>query len=304
MAQYKITKKRILRLNLPHGYDIEKIEIGVPVLSDEAKKVNLKNIGDTVLPAAYFGINSAKNANGYSYPDKTKPMERRYITTNWFQPYGNDYASPVSADIYRDCYPVVDVPPTEIEFTLHQNSEGEKYIIAVLTSTVRNNLLKEVVNLFLEIYGFCFIFSNEIRITQDTKRTRCNWEILPPGKKPGAHLKGQLQKRGEDTDTFDVARLEMLDKYKVEQIAEGLNGFDGYYAYIFAKHCVLESAKYGNATYIIPKENWETLSQKTKRELTDQKVVIEKIIHTESWGNTIRKTLQKLENQTQYGYRV
>lgn len=304
MSQYKITKKRILKLNLPHGYNVDNIEVGVPVLSDEAKKVNLKKVGDTILPAAYFGINSAKNANGYSYTDKTKPKENRYITTNWFQPYGNEYASPVSVDIYRDCYPVVHVPPTEIEFTLHENSDGEKYVIAVLTSNVRKNLLKEVVNLFLEIYGFCFIFSNEISIVQGTKRTRCNWEILPPGKKPSGHVKEQLQKLGYDFDTFDVARLEMLDKYEVEQIAEGINGFDGYYAYVFTKHCVLESAKYGNATYIIPKENWEIFSQKTKKELTDQNVVIDKIVHTESWGKKIRMALQKLENQTQYGYRV
>lgn len=262
------------------------------------KKINLKNVGDVVLPSASFGINSSKNANGYSYPDKTKPMEKRYITTNYIQPYGNDYAFPVPADIYRKCYPIVEVPSTEIEFTLHENNEGEKYVIAVLTTNVRKNLLKEVVNLFLEIYGFCFIFSNEIKVIQEIKRTRCNWEILPPDKKPGAHLKGQLQKRGEHVDTFDVARLEMLDKYKVEQIAEGINGFDGYYAYIFTKHCVLESAKYGNATYIIPKENWELLSQKTKRELTDQQLVVEKIIHTEKWSRTISNTLQKLENQT------
>lgn len=301
MAQFKIEKKRIIRFNLPRGYDAGKIEIGVPVVSDEAKKVKLKNIGDTVLPSALFGINSAKNANGYSYPDKTKPMENRYITTNWFQPYGNEHASPVSADIYRDCYPIIEVPPTEIEFTLHENSGSEKYVIAVLTSIVRKNLLKEVVNLFLEIYGFCYIFSNEIKIVQTAKRTRCNWEILPPGKKPSAYLKGQLKARGEDIDTFDVARLEMLDKYNVEQIAEEINGFNGYYAYIFSKHCVLESAKYGNATYIIPKENWEILSQRTKQELTDQKVVVEKIIHTENWSNTIRKSLQKLENQIQYG---
>lgn len=45
-------------------------------------------------------------------------------------------------------------------------------------------------------------------------------------------------------------------------------------------HCVLESALYGNATYIIPKENWEVLSQKMKKELLDEKIVIEKVIHS------------------------
>jgi len=301
MSQYKIEKKRIIKLNLLRGYDVAKIEIGVPVISNEAKIINLKNIGDTILPSADFGIKSKRNAYGYSYSDNTKPMERRYITTNWIKPYGNDNASPVAVDVYRDCYPIVDVFPTEIEFTLHENNDGEKYVIAVLTSNIRKHLLKEVVNIFLEVYGFCYIFSNEITINQAIKRTRCNWEILPHDKKPSEHLKGQLKQHGEEINTFDVARLEMLEKYIVEQIAEGINGFNGYYAYVFNKYCVLESAKYGNATYIIPKENWEILSQKTKQELIDQKVVVEKIIHTKVWGRTISKSLQKLENQIHYG---
>lgn len=47
--------------------------------------------------------------------------------------------------------------------------------------------------------------------------------------------------------------------------------------HIFSNHCVLESAIYGNATYIIPKENWEVLSQKTKQELINERLVIEKL---------------------------
>ncbi|WP_368489223.1 hypothetical protein [Clostridium sp. BJN0013] len=57
----------------------------------------------------------------------------------------------------------------------------------------------------------------------------------------------------------------------------------------------MELAIYGNATYIIPKENWEVLSQKTKQELIDSRVVVDKIIHIEKWKNTIRKTFDKLD---------
>lgn len=92
-------------------------------------------------------------------------------------------------------------------------------------------------------------------------------------------------------------RLQTLERYKTEQIVEGINGFNGYYAYVFVNICVLESAIYGNATYIIPKDNWEFLSQKTKKELLDNKQVINKIIHNEKWGREIRQVLRKLENQ-------
>ena len=88
-----------------------------------------------------------------------------------------------------------------------------------------------------------------------------------------------------------------LEKYDVEQIVEVINGFAGYYAYVFRNHCVLESAIYGNATYIIPKKNWEVYSQMTKKELFDDKIVIEKLIHNKKWSMNIKKVIKKYENQ-------
>lgn len=296
MSNYCIRKTRIQSLKLPKGYERDKIIIGIPVKNNEDAKVGLKNIGDTVLPSSVFGKTCEKNAYGYFYTDKTQPKQNRYVATIWIQPWGNDYASPVPADIYRDCYPKVEVPPTEIEFSLTNDKLGNKYIVAILTQDIRSNKLEETVNMFLEIFGFCYIYSDDLEI--DTAiRHRCNWEILPPGEKPSIHLQKQLQNQGKNTDTFDVDRLKTLEKYKVEQIVEGINGFNGYYAYVFSSICVLESAIYGNATYIIPKNNWEQLSQKTKKELLDSKQVIYKIVHTEKWNREIRQVLKKLEQQ-------
>ena len=85
------------------------------------------------------------------------------------------------------------------------------------------------------------------------------------------------------------------EKYNSEKIVEGINGFKGYYAFIFSKCCVLESAIYGNATYIIPKENWEILSQKTKKELFDENKVIGKIDHTAKWKQNVSDKFRMLE---------
>lgn len=297
MAHFSIEQTKIRVLKLPSEFDLKKIQIGVPITSDEASKINLKNIGDIVLPSGNFGVECERNAYGYTYPDKSRPQERRYVSTNWIHPFGNENASSVAVDIYKKCYSQVKVPPTEIEFILYEGGEANKYVIANLTPQIINNFLKETVNLFLEIYGYCYIFSDEITIDEATNRRRCNWEMLPPGEKPSAHLINHLKKQGIATDIFDVERLRILDKYKTEQVVGGINGFNGYYAYIFKKYCVLESAIYGNATYIIPKENWEILSQKTKQELIDENVVVEKIIHTKKWNNTIRQILSSLENQ-------
>ena len=83
-------------------------------------------------------------------------------------------------------------------------------------------------------------------------------------------------------------------KYNSEKIVEGINGFKGYYAFVFSGYCVLESAIYGNATYIIPRENWENLSQKTKKELFAEDKVVAKIDHTEKWQQNIKNIFNKL----------
>lgn len=296
MAHIKLQQTRIMRWNLPRSFDPKKIQIGVPVISEEASIVNLIEPGDVILPSAEFGPVSSRNAYGYKYPDKTQPKEERYVTTNWVQPFGNSYASAVACDIYKPCYPQIEVPPTEIELTLVEK-EDKQYVAAVLTPEIRADHLVEVVNLFLEIYGKCYIFSDEIEINESTRRRKCNWEILPPGEKPSVHLTNMLRQQGEETDTFDIDRLKTLDCYNVEQIVEGINGFSGYFAYVFSNCCVLESAIYGNATYVIPKENWESFSQKTKKELLDESVVIEKVVHTAHWKGRIRRIIRTLENQ-------
>lgn len=297
MAQYRIEKSRILKFQVPKGYDTSKIQIGVPVMKNEASNVGLQNVGNAILPSGKFGPVCRRNAYGYSYPDKSQPPKKRYISTNWIQPFGNAYASSVAVDIYRPCYLQIEVPPTEIELVLIENKSKHRFVVANLTSTIRNNFLKETINIFLEIYGFCYIFSDGIdfsEMLERQQRQRCNWEILPPGEKPSVHLTNQLKMQEKNIDTFDVSRLSFLETYKLEKIVEGVNGFNGYYAYVFTKYCVLESAIYGNATYIIPKENLEALSQKTKRELIDSRIVVDKIIHTKKWKNTIRKSFDTL----------
>lgn len=288
---------RIRQLTLPTSFDPNKIQIGIPVDADEARVVGLHNIGESVLPSSDFGCVSKRNAYGDEYADKSQPKRKRYINTIWVQPFGNDYASPSPVDVYKKCYPKVLIPPTGIELVLYENFAKKQFVLADLTEKIREHHLVDVVNLFLEIYGRCYVFDEEIDVTSIKKRRRCNWELLPPGEKPSAHLTQQLKNQGVPHDTFDVNRLYALDRYDVEFVAEGINGFGGYYAYVFKNHCVLESSVYGNATYIIPKENWEILSQRTKQELLYEDLVVAKIIHTANWKYELRNVIRKLENQ-------
>lgn len=297
MSSFCIRKGRVKTLKLPKGYDVSKLCIGVPVTDGEDIRIGLKEIGDVVLPSPEFGPVCERNANGYSFIDKTQEKEYRYVSTVRTQPYGNESAYPILIDIYRTCYPREEVPPTEIELLLASDGEGNQYVAANLTEEVRKEHLTEAVNLFLEIYGFCYIYSDSFETFDAMPRRRCNWKILPPGEMPSEHLRQFFERQGKSSETFEVDRLEFVEEYTPENAVEGMNGFDGYYAYIFQGHCVLESAIYGNATYIIPKENWEEMSQRTKRELLDEHRVEMKIVHNQSWHENFSQAMYKLEGK-------
>ncbi len=283
--------KRVNRVRIPQKLDVNNIQIGVPVLNDEAQKVGLSEVGEVILPSGTFGPQSERNAYGYSYADKTKPKLHRYVSTIWIHPYGQIDRSMVSADISRKCYPVVKVEPLGMELLLYKNVKGDKYVIVDMNSEIRNKHIKDAINLMLEIYGCCYVFDQEIDLDKIVRIRKCNWVILPPGECPSDHVKKMLREQGKSTDTYDTYRLEYIEKHKPEACNVGLNGFRGYYAYIFKGYCVLETAYYGNATYVIPKENWEKLSQKTKKELLDEKKVIARIEHRAAWKNMINMYL-------------
>ena len=275
-------------------YDINKILLGIPVEGSEATKDGLKTVGDIVVPSGMFGINCRKNAYGYEISDKTKPKERRYVSTNWIYPFGNTNASKVAVDIYKKCYPKIKVDAYGIELQLYENVNKQQFVIVNMTNDIRTKYMKEAINFMLEIYGKCYIFNGEIRIDDTIQKNRCNWEILPAGEMPSKHLIKQFEAMHRDSDTFDLARLEFIETYNATSCVEGINGFKGYYAYLFEEYCVLESAIYGNATYIIPKDNWEITSQKTKKELIDEKTLIEKIDHTKNWKINIKRIFNTL----------
>lgn len=291
-----IEKTRILKLALPYGFEIDKIIIGIPVTDEEAAYVKLMNVGDSVLPSASFGNACRKNAEGYHYADRTKPKAERYVCTNWFHPYGNEDADEVPVDIYRKCYPRVFVPPTEIEFVLYQNSEKQKFIVAEMQAEPNDNLVKVAVNMFLEVYGKCYVYSDQPVVAERIKTTRRNWVILPPGKRPSEHLSDIIRTNGGGgSSRFELKRLETVEEYAFSEQVAGTNGFSGYYAYVHKSCCVFESATYGNATYIIPYENWEVLSQKTKKELFDSGHVLKKIVHMKTWEDEFRRFMAEMK---------
>lgn len=270
------------------GLNIDEIKVGIIADDNDLIKLGLKNVGESVVPSPSFGKVCGKNANGFEYVDKTKKREQRYVCTVWIYPYGNRNADRIPVDIYRKCFPKVFVAPLEIEMLLEANDNGELFIIASFGSHIDDNAIVDAINMFVEIFGRCTIFTSQLT-NNPTKKIRLNWELLPPSEKPSSYAKRILEDNGETTDTFDIARLKYMDKFKAKVVGVGTNGFSGYYAYVLEKICVFESAKYGNATYIVPNDDWTLLSQMTKKELFDNEFVLAKIIHNADWKQNVRK---------------
>lgn len=276
------------------NFNKAKVQIGIPVLNSENMKLNLFNVGDTVLPSMSFGPVCKKNAVGYSYVDKTAPKENRYVCTIWTYPYGNTKASQIPVDQYRMCYPKINVEASGIEIVLYEDKDGNKFLLAMLDDIQRSNYLLVAINMFIEIFGECHLFE-DISNLNLMKIKRLNWEILPPGIQPSYYFSGKSKQLNKKIDRYAYQRLKYIESLNpLKPYYYGAQGFSGYIIYVFNDFCVLESAIYGNATYIIPKENWESLSQKTKKELTFANLVLYKIIHRKDWEEKIDEAISKL----------
>ena len=69
-------------------------------------------------------------------------------------------------------------------------------------------------------------------------------------------------------------------------------GFNGYVIMGFTKKnlYLLESAYYGNATYIFD-EDWRDLSKMTKAKILNENLQKDRIIHREGWEENIKELL-------------
>lgn len=294
-----ISKKRILSVDFLDKYN--NIKIGIHITNSEYEKLGLKEFveGTVMQPSPELGINCNRNANGYSYPDKTKPKENRVINTiywTWKDWGGNEHGD--FFDVSRKVYPKIEVPASNVEFVLTKNKSGESFILANIDSNTNKDILKLTINMFLEIFGFCEIFNDDLDLIDiHDKIKRCNWELLPPGVKNIVLtnvIKKKERKKAKKPD-FYQSRLDTLESYKPSEVFVGAGGFTGYYAFVFKNTCFLENGFYGNATYVVPKNKWPELSQLSKQEVLSTVDVIGKINHTSEWFEKIQVLMNEYE---------
>ena len=154
-----------------------------------------------------------------------------------------------------------------------------------------------IINLFLEIFGYCEVLSKDLKSYVLKNLQRLNWEILPPGKWPWNKIKDNIlpiiKQTNRQKQVVIEYRLKAITKFNPEFSAIGRAGFRGYLIFGFPEKNIyaLESLFTGNATYIFEK-NWEYLSKLTKAGILQASLQKDRIIHRKNWEKYINNLLK------------
>lgn len=304
-----IQKKRIYNIipYIDHISNGSKIVIGI---TDPLRfSIILKRLGylepyqegQSILPAS-IGPVSKYNAEGKIIKHKDLPKETAYRQidwhwTEWHGPYRVDQSKIV--DVPYERYPRSFVPPPSIELMISQNKEGELLLTAPgLKKTEENiDLMKHTVNLFLEYFGECQFFTENLESIIKTPLRRLNWIVLPQGEMPWEQFKKEVdpivRSAPKGNQPILYYRLKTVNEFKPDFRAIGSGGFHGYIVHGFTKDNVyiLESMYYGNATYVLG-ETWEEISKKTKAEILNEKLQKARVIHRLGWKRRIKQIIE------------
>jgi hypothetical protein len=306
-----LKKKRIrnVKRNAPFLIEGKKYSIGISVNDipvDTLKKLGLSKLipGDSILPPGSFGPISRLNADGKSVPDRSQPMETAYRQAEWCWNQWSGHGETIEVckivDIPYKRYPRLFIEPPSIEISILTDTNGNKFIVSPTLEYRADNekIFIHTINLFLEIFGECIFFDDSLSQIIKVPLKRLNWQLLPQGIRPWKQLKQELKPIIAQVTKGKISvveyRLETINQYEPTFAAIGNGGFNGYVVLGFPhkKLYVLESMLYGNATYVFG-DNWEKLSQLTKKEILDESLQTDRLIHKESWYGNIGKLLSK-----------
>lgn len=261
--------------------------------------------GDAILPRPAFGPVSIFNAEGKNLIHKDQPKETvsRLVEWTWNEWRGRDDTVERSDFVDRPYqrYPRTFISPPSVEVFLTIGADGNILIVSPEMMFHPDNFdgIIHTINLFLEIFRECEVFSGDLTAIKRPELRRLNWEILPPGRYPWERLQKYVEKviEGAPEGNRSVInnRFETLNSYGPDFHAIGKAGFWGYVVFGFQEKTlfVFESAYTGNATYVFG-ENWEELSKLTKAQILDEKLQTARIIHLKGWHDAIKDLLNPL----------
>ena len=268
-------------------------EISSKRLEQKLKTIGFPSIdfaGVKLIPRG-IGPISKFNSEGRDIPQKHLPMETYYheaLIKDWHGDYHYVY---IPRERYHRKH--IDAPLQEISLITIGN---KNYAISdLLPNTPEGKeLIKHVVNLFLEIFGVCEILNkNKCQEVATAKLKRANWQIIPEGEivwERVNQIAGNIQDPKENVGLLQKYRFKTIIQHKPDLVYYGKGGFHGYLVFVFKKKnmVLMENMIYGNATYVF-RDNWEELSKLSKAEIIKHNLQEKRLVHREGWPYQISK---------------
>lgn len=252
-------------------------------------------VNEQILPKS-IGPISEYNSEGKNniLKDQEKEQYVQIREWSWDDWGGNTHTKIVY--IPRERYPREFLPPPSSELKITELENNKLLVSECLNRNNGEDKILHIINLFLEIFGECDILTNELipPISQNT--VRLNWKLLPPGEYPWERVRDEvtdiIERQPRGNQPVANYRLETITEHTPNFVAIGNGGFNDYLVFGFPEKdiFILESIRTGNATYVFD-QNWEELSQLSKKEILDNELQQERIIHREDWENNINALL-------------
>ena len=287
-----IRKKRVNSIDkyLLNLNETKEVYISVIANEENLKLLNLTNCSNEVciIPDP-VGPVTKYNLNGKMLIHKEQEKEPREIPQNYhvIDWHGTDHYGICFRT--RMCYPRERILPPLSRIILSNGILRSDLIL-----TENTELLKHVINMFLEIFGYCEVIDKKEKpIEEKIKLKEVKWEILPKGKYPWERAKKILEDyfKNPSCDNKKVLRSnhKTLAQYNPDFLAIGQNSFNGYvvYGYSDREIFIFESNQLGNATYVF-NGDWENASQLTKYDIINGKLCYKRLIHSKKWKSNVK----------------
>lgn len=263
---------------------------------DTLTKLGFKKyeVGSSIVPSI-IGPASKTNCKGKEIVDKSEKEtvvhSIPYDIKDW---HGNPHSGFYDREFTRWKRVYVQALNERIEIT---SKDGDYYKVStrLLSPIEAREKLKHILNLMLEINSEVEILDLNNEGIMGTKKV--SWRIIPPGEMPWDVYYDQIKEKMSSYNREEIKsvkeRYEFLKSLKPNNIICGNDGFSGYFIAEFNNNqYVCDSIFIGNALYILD-DDWEQVSKLTKKEIINNSLAKERIIHTGDWKKRVIKNLRK-----------
>jgi hypothetical protein len=249
-----------------------------------------------IFPSPVDGIMCRRNAIGEFVPQKDKPKETAYRAQSWeLTDWGGNLHSGTNYVPYKR-YPRLFIKPKEFKFVFESVKSSTKIFILKYCFTKTANNLQDILfgaNLILEIFHEVdtFIYQKDMDILTTSNFETKNWKILPKGEKIWNAFNNHTTEQLSESEHFLInERFNYINSLNPDKIYQGLGGYTDYLVFAFTELnlFIFDSIIYGDAMYIF-KNDWENVSKLTKKEILQENLAEERIVHNRQWKKKLNK---------------